>query len=79
MNPKEIVDCLHPDRFEPFVIVTSSGERYEVRHSELARVMANGTIYVFEPSTRDDAQYESVVRIGHDHIASIEPLKKQTT
>ncbi len=76
MNPREMVQFLRPENFEPCVFVTSSGDRYEVRHPELARVFENGTVEIAEPSEREDAHYKSWARLGYENIAAIEPLSR---
>ncbi len=75
MNPKELVELLKPATFEPFVIVMNSGGRYEVTDRRTAQVMDKGTVYVFEPSDRDDDQYRTVTRLSYTNIAAIEPVR----
>ena len=45
MTLDTIQDLLHRQPFEPFRIVTSSGETYPVRHPEMAWPIRNG-VYV---------------------------------
>ena len=73
MNAKEIVKKLKSQPFEPFRVVTSAGDRYEVRHPENLIVVRNGSLYIFEPVEEDDSTFESPVIVGLQQVASIEP------
>lgn len=74
MNAKEIVKKIKSEPFEPFVVITSAGDRYEVRHPENVRVVTGGTLYVFRPIESEDAMVESPVLVGLHQVSSIEPL-----
>lgn len=62
--------------FEPFRVVLSSGEGYEVRHPEMAFLLKGG-MYIALPAGNgevpDRATYCSML-----HITSVEPLVPQT-
>jgi len=73
MSAYEILDVLRPANFSPRVFVTNSGDRYPVRHSEMARILEDGTIYVFLPCDRDDAHVSKVIRLSSDAVCTIEP------
>ncbi len=72
MNEKILLDKLTATPFEPFVIVTNSGDRYEVRHPEVAR-MTPRHVYVFLPTGRD-ALFKDATIIGLRNISALEPL-----
>lgn len=73
MTPREILDALNPNRFEPFVVLTNSGDRYEVRHPEMARLVETGSLYVFLRSpSADPADPLRVVKLSLVNIAALE-------
>ncbi|MGB0768677.1 MAG: hypothetical protein ACPGYV_13330 [Phycisphaeraceae bacterium] len=72
MNAKKIAKKAKTEPFEPFLVVTSAGDRYEVRHPENLQVVNNGTLYIFSPSG-DELTVESPVIVGLNQVASIEP------
>jgi len=73
MNAKEIVIKVKAEPFEPFLVVTSAGDRYEVRHPENLQVVKSGTLYIFSPTDDDEAMVESPVIVGLHQVASLEP------
>lgn len=74
MNSKEIVKKIRTEPFEPFTLITSAGDRYEVRHPENLHVVSGGTLYVFSPIENDDSlTATSPVIVGLHQVASIEP------
>lgn len=76
MTVSEIVGKLRQQPFEPFDIVTSSGQRYPVLHLEFAHVTPRGAIYIFQPTQSDDATGESPDVVSVLHVTAIEPLRK---
>jgi hypothetical protein len=69
MTLDTIEDLLKRQPFEPFRIVTSSGDRYEVRHPEMVLRVKNG-IYVGlggRGGVADRAAYVSLL-----HVAAVE-------
>ena len=73
MNVKEIVKKLKTQPFEPFRVVTSAGDRYEVKHPENLIVVRNGSLYIFKPVEDDESTFESPVIVGLYQVASLEP------
>ncbi len=70
MTLDTIEELLSRKPFEPFRIVTSSGDRYDVRHPELLLRVRNG-VYVGQGgrgTVADRAAYISLL-----HITAIEP------
>ena len=72
MNEKVIVDKLNATPFEPFVIVTNAGDRYEVRHPEMARMTARH-LYVFQQTERHGLFRDPTI-VGLRNISALEPL-----
>ena len=72
MSAAEIKERLSLRPFEPFRVVLSSGDSYEVRHPEMALLVRSG-LYVAIPDAKgrlpDAAKWCSLL-----HIAAIEPL-----
>ena len=77
MNASEIKDQLEAEPFEPFIVVTSSGDRYEVRHREFALLARRGHLYVFRPVEDSDAQVDKPTIISLLHIVAIEPAPER--
>ena len=50
MNAEFIRSILHRQPFEPFEIAMSNGDRYLVKHPELA-MLAGARLIVYEPET----------------------------
>lgn len=73
MNPQEIKDELAITPFEPFVIVTASGDRYRVDHPELA-IPTKRSLYVFERDADDEIEVK--VRIAYSNITAIGPAER---
>ncbi len=72
MTVQEFKDLLAQRPFEPFRVIMSSGDRYEVRHPEMAW-LTRTTLYVgtgrIESGVPDEARMCSLL-----HVATIEPL-----
>lgn len=73
MNVKEIVKKLKSQPFEPFLVVTSAGDRYEVKHPENLQVVRSGTLYIFSPVDDEELTVESPVIVGLHQVTSLEP------
>ena len=67
MIRNEIRELLSQHPFEPFLVLTTSGERYEVRYSELAALLRSAIFIAFPNSDRR-------VLIPFLHVASVEIL-----
>jgi hypothetical protein len=72
MTVQDFRDLLALRPFEPFRVVMSSGERYDVRHPEMAW-LTHSTLYVgtgrIEGGVPEEARMCSLL-----HVATIEPL-----
>jgi hypothetical protein len=72
MTVRDFRDLLARRPFEPFRVVMSSGERYDVRHPEMAW-LTRSTLYVgtgrVEAGVPEEATMCSLL-----HIASVEPV-----
>jgi hypothetical protein len=58
---------------EPFRVVTSSGQTYDVLHPELV-LLGHNEVTVGTPSVEDPAIYEDMYRISLLHITAMEDL-----
>lgn len=72
MTVQDFKDLLSQRPFEPFRVVMSSGEKYEVRHPEMAW-LTRTTLYVgtgrAEAGIPDEARMLSL-----PHVTTIEPI-----
>lgn len=66
-------DILHRQPFEPFRVVMSSGESYNVMHPEMALVTAKTLVLALPEPTHPDG--ERLAFCSYLHIAHIEMLK----
>jgi len=73
MTPEELRDSARQKPFEPFRIVLTDGEGYDVRHPDLIMV---GQRTAFVGLTGDPGQtfFERAVKVDLLHISRIEPL-----
>jgi len=68
MNAETIREMLNRRPFEPFEVVMSNGERYQVRHPEFAMLVRQTLVIGFSDSDR--------IAIGSLlHVASVERLE----
>jgi len=72
MSATIIKETLTRRPFEPFRIRLSSGDAYEVRHSENALLVKSG-VYVSTPDDRGELP-EAAAWCSFLHVAAIEPL-----
>ncbi|MEM6458090.1 MAG: hypothetical protein AAF710_01730 [Planctomycetota bacterium] len=71
MVVQDFRDLLAKRPFEPFCVVMSSGERYEVRHPEMA-FLSRTTLYVgLEIEDGIPARHKMCSLL---HVATVEPL-----
>ena len=66
-------DILHRAPFEPFRVVMSSGESYNVMHPEMAMATAKTLILATPDSSRADG--ERLAFCSYIHVAHVEILK----
>jgi hypothetical protein len=71
MSAAIIKDRLSHEPFEPFRVCLSSGERYEVRHPEMALLVRNGVLIAVPDSK--GVPPEVPVWCSFLHIAAVEP------
>jgi len=69
-----IEERMKKEPFRPFHVVMSSGDRYEVRHPELAMVLKTRVIVAL-PSGNGDNVPDRTVDCAMDHITGIEDLQ----
>jgi hypothetical protein len=66
-------EILHRKPFDPFRLVMSSGESYNVIHPEIAFVTAKALVLAIPDPTRADG--ERLAFCSHLHVAHVETLK----
>jgi hypothetical protein len=72
MSAATLKDRLSRHLFDPFRIVLSNGDGYDVRHPEMAILLRND-IYVALPDSRDDLP-ERAAWCSLLHVAAVEPV-----
>jgi len=75
MAPEELRDTLKQQPFEPFRIVLTDGQGYEVRHPDLLLV-GKRSATVGLAGDGSQPYYERTVKVDLLHISRIEPLAK---
>ena len=60
-----IRDMLHRDPFQPFRIITTSGDRYDITNPDLVAIGESVLFYCFPRSDR-------FIHIRHNQIVSVE-------
>ena len=73
MTVQTFRDLLAAKPFQPFRLVMSSGEKYEVKHPEMAMLLRNDIVVGFE-ETRDGLPTRFKV-CSLLHVTAIEPLE----
>lgn len=68
-------EALNRRPFEPFQVVTSAGERYEVRHPEMAFLSRTALHIGAGPFDQGVPEYFRIVSLLH--ITAIEPLSSR--
>jgi hypothetical protein len=61
--------------FQPFRVITSSGERYEVRHPEMAFLTRTSLVLGLAPDAEGTAEDWTMISLLH--VSAVEPLKQQ--
>ena len=72
MSAAALKERLSRRPFDPFRVVLSSGDTYEVRHPEMALLLRNG-IYLAQPDATDELP-ENAVWCSLLHVAAVEPV-----
>lgn len=77
MDQRELFALLRRQPFEPFRLFLTTGERYDVRHPDMALV-GRSTVHVGIPAaTSVDGPAREVKVLSLASIASAEPLPKR--
>lgn len=77
MTVQDFRNLLTARPFEPFRVVMSSGERYDIRHPEMAFLMRTKILIGLDPDRQgisDDWRMISLL-----HITSVEPVRAKTS
>jgi hypothetical protein len=61
--------------FQPFRMITSSGERYEVRHPEMAFLLRTKIVLGLDPDRSGVADDWTMISLLH--VTAIEPVQDQ--
>ena len=75
MAPEELRDTLKQQPFEPFRIVLTDGEGYDIRHPDLLLV-GKRSATVGLAGDGSEPYYERTVKVDLLHISRTEPLAK---
>ena len=73
ITANDIRDRLKTTPFEPFRIVTSSGERYDILHHDWV-LLAKRTLAIGTPKTEGDVTPDGLHLISILHITAIEVI-----
>lgn len=72
MNAQTLRNMLNRQPFQPFRVVLSNGEDFEIRHPEMAYVMLNNLLVFYDVSEEGfPAQHHTLSLL---HIAHLQPL-----
>ncbi len=72
MSADTLREILHTKPFEPFRVVMSSGERYNVMHPEMALVTSRSLILALPDPTQPEG--ERLAFYSYVHLAHVEVL-----
>ena len=72
MTLQDFKDLLSATPFDPFRIVMSSGESYEVRHPEMAKLMRTKLVVFLDPD--EDGVADRLRLCSLLHITAVEPM-----
>jgi len=73
MTANELRDALRKQPFEPFRVRLTTGQTYEIRHSEFAAVTQT-SLFVGEP--HDDDFPVRMVQCDLMHVVTLEPVDR---
>jgi hypothetical protein len=74
MSPNEIVEVLDARPFEPFRLVVSSGNVYDIDAPHQV-VVANRYVHIAMPAHPGDRIAERIIRIDLLHVTELVPLR----
>ena len=74
MAPEELRDVLRTQPFQPFRLVMTDGQAYEIRHPDLMMVGRRSAI-VGLPGQPGRTFYERTVQVDLLHVIRLEPLE----
>ena len=72
MTVQDYRDLLKAQPFVPFRVILSSGDRYEVRHPELAMIIRNKLLLGIPDKNGELPEMET--KIALSHIVGFEPI-----
>jgi hypothetical protein len=74
MHYRVIQDAIRRTPFEPFNVVMSSGEKYEVKHPENIVLMKDAAAVPVYESYKDDGRPDRLIYASYLHISALEPV-----
>ena len=81
MSAQDLKDELKKQPFQPLDVVLSSGDRFTIRHPELAIFTAHNSVYVFDsdvsPREQPFPNTRGHVVLSISQIVAVEPAKQQ--
>jgi hypothetical protein len=75
MTPETLRSLLAKQPFDPFRVTTSSGETYDVRHPEMAKLTMRELLVGIGERDGIPARYKTLALL---HITAVEPLDPAT-
>ncbi len=75
MNLAALKQLLKAQPFEPFRLIISSGDKYDVRHPEMLLPLKDRVVIAFDPDRNGTPR--GAVNISYLHIAAAEPILSQ--
>lgn len=78
MQIAKVTEAVTRIPFQPFEVVTSSGNRFVVRHPEMARV-AKGALYLYNDATQPEEgeMWSDPAVLSYMHITALVPVPEQ--
>jgi len=78
MQIAKITEAVTKSPFQPFEVVTSSGDRFTIRHPEMVRV-AKGALYVYQDAEKPEEgeMWSDPSVLSYMHITALVPVPEQ--
>jgi hypothetical protein len=74
MTVQTFKDLLTRKPFQPFRLIMSSGEHYDVRHPEMA-LLTRTAMYVSTDADKDGIPEEPPAYVSLLHVTAVEPIR----
>lgn len=78
MQIAKITEAVTKSPFQPFEVITSSGDRFTIRHPEMVRV-AKGALYVYQDADQphEGEMWSDPAVLPYMHITALVPVPEQ--